>query len=179
MKTIDRIKDSFINRSNESKISYLRKKGVVIGGSTKLLCGVNAFGTEPYLISVGENCLFSNGVKFYTHDGGISVLENLGYFNGIQMDKIARIRVGNNVYIGAGATILPGVTIGDNCIIGAGAVVSKSIPDNSVAVGVPARRIKSINEYYDDAVKKGCLYSTHNMSADEKRLFLLANVDNK
>ena len=88
------------------------------------------------------------------------------------MDMMAPIRVGNNVYIGSGAYIMPGVTIGDNCIIGAASVVTKDIPANSVAVGIPARVIKTIDEYYENAVKRGRLYPTAQMSADEKKLYL-------
>lgn len=54
------------------------------------------------------------------------------------------VRIGNDVWIGGNVTVLPGVTIGTNVVIGAGAVVTKDIPDNCVAVGVPARVIKSI-----------------------------------
>ena len=54
------------------------------------------------------------------------------------------IKIGNNVWIGAGANILPGVTIGDNVTIGAGSVVNKSIPANSIAVGNPCKVIKTI-----------------------------------
>ena len=54
------------------------------------------------------------------------------------------IKIGDDVWIGANVTILPGVTIGNNVVIGAGAVVTKDIPDNSLAVGVPARVIKEI-----------------------------------
>lgn len=54
------------------------------------------------------------------------------------------IRIGNDVWLGANVTVLPGVTIGNNVIIGAGAVVNKDIPNNSIAVGVPARVIKEI-----------------------------------
>ncbi|AGN16972.1 MAG: sugar O-acetyltransferase [Methanobrevibacter boviskoreani] len=54
------------------------------------------------------------------------------------------VTIGNDVWIGGNVTILPGVTIGDNVVIGAGAVVTKDIPDNSLAVGVPARVIKEI-----------------------------------
>ena len=57
-----------------------------------------------------------------------------------------KVVIGKNVWIGAHATILPGVTIGDNCVIGAGAVVSKDIPSDCVAVGVPARVVKKIEE---------------------------------
>jgi len=54
------------------------------------------------------------------------------------------IKIGNNVWIGAGVNILPGVTIGDNVTIGAGSVVNKSIPANSIAVGNPCKVIKII-----------------------------------
>ena len=54
--------------------------------------------------------------------------------------------IGKNVWIGSNATILPGVTIGDNAVIGAGAVVAKDIPENAIAVGVPAKVIKYIQE---------------------------------
>nr|WP_302583589.1 DapH/DapD/GlmU-related protein [uncultured Schaedlerella sp.] len=70
------------------------------------------------------------------------------------------IKVGNDVYIGNNVIILPGVTIGNNIIIGAGAVVSKDIPDNSVAVGVPARVIKSADEYLEK-LKKESLHLGH------------------
>ena len=54
------------------------------------------------------------------------------------------VTIGNDVWIGGNVTILPGVSIGSNVVVGAGAVVSRDIPDNSVAVGVPARVVKTI-----------------------------------
>jgi acetyltransferase-like isoleucine patch superfamily enzyme len=54
------------------------------------------------------------------------------------------VEIGNNVWIGDKATILPGVTIGDNCIVAANAVVTKSIPENSIVAGNPAKVIKTI-----------------------------------
>ena len=54
------------------------------------------------------------------------------------------ITIGNNVWIGAGVNILPGVTIGDNTVIGAGSVVTKDIPSNVLAVGNPCRVVKEI-----------------------------------
>ncbi|HEX7757448.1 MAG TPA: DapH/DapD/GlmU-related protein, partial [Niabella sp.] len=56
------------------------------------------------------------------------------------------VTIGNNVWVGGNATILPGVTIGDNCVIGAGSVVTKDIPANSLAVGNPARVIRQIEQ---------------------------------
>ena len=173
LKTIYRfLSIGMANGSYDRKIKYLRKKGTVIGDKTRLNCSVSAFGTEPYLIKIGCDCLIACGVHFVTHDGGVKVLSDLGYFQGERMDMMAPIRVGNNVYIGSGAYIMPGVTIGDNCIIGAASVVTKDIPANSVAVGIPARVIKTIDEYYENAVKRGRLYPTAQMSADEKKLYL-------
>ena len=56
------------------------------------------------------------------------------------------ITIGNNVWIGAGAVVLPGVTIGDNTVIGAGSIVTKDIPDHVVAVGNPCKVLRAINE---------------------------------
>jgi len=58
--------------------------------------------------------------------------------------QASEIRIGNDVWLGANVTVLPGVSIGNNVVIGAGAVVNKDIPDNSLAVGVPARVIREI-----------------------------------
>jgi acetyltransferase-like isoleucine patch superfamily enzyme len=54
------------------------------------------------------------------------------------------VEIGNNVWIGAGARILPGVHIGDNAVVGAGAVVTKNVEANTVVAGVPAKYIKNI-----------------------------------
>ena len=157
------------NLSYNGKLKYLRKKGANIGDKTRLNCSVTAFGTEPYLISVGYDCLIAFGVNFITHDGGVKVLSDLDYFHGNRMDIISPICIGNNVYIGQGAFIMPGVTIGDNCVIGAAAVVTKDIPANSVAVGIPASVIKSIDTYYKNAIEKNRLHPTACMSFQEKR----------
>lgn len=55
----------------------------------------------------------------------------------------------NNVFIGEGAIVLRNVTIGNNVIVGAGSVVSKDVPENSVVAGIPAKRIMSLDEFYD------------------------------
>ena len=56
------------------------------------------------------------------------------------------VRVGDNCWLGAGVTICPGVTIGDNCVIGAGSVVTRDIPENSFAAGVPCRVVREITD---------------------------------
>lgn len=59
----------------------------------------------------------------------------------------ADVRIGNNVWLGAGAIVLPGVTIGDNTVIGAGSVVTKDIPEGVVAVGNPCRVLRPVGEH--------------------------------
>lgn len=114
------------------------------------------WGTEPWIITLGDNVHITDGVKFITHDGG-----TLLYRNQIPDLEITKpIVVGSDVYIGNNVIILPGVTIGSNVVIGAGAVVTKDIPDNSVAVGVPARMIKTADEYLEK-LKKESLHLGH------------------
>jgi acetyltransferase-like isoleucine patch superfamily enzyme len=114
------------------------------------------FGTEPWIITLGDNVHITDGVKFITHDGG-----TLLYRNQIPDLEITKpITVGDNVYIGNNVILLPGVTIGSNVVIGAGAVVSKDIPDNSVAVGVPARVIKTADDYLEK-LKRESLHLGH------------------
>lgn len=84
-------------------------------------------------------------MKFITHDGGTLIYRQ--YVPDLEITK--PIKLGNDIYIGNNVIILPGVTIGNNVVIGAGAVVTKDIPDNSLAVGVPARVIKSADEYFE------------------------------
>ena len=177
IKNVIRIK--FANKNYKSKIKYLRQQGASIGEGTRVICQVSSFGSEPYLISVGKNCLFSSGIHLITHDGGVKVLSDLGYFQGERMDIIARIVIGDNVYIGTGAYIMPGISIGNNCVIGASAVVTKDIPDNSVAVGIPARVIRTIDEYYQNAVVRQRVFPTARMSAEEKKEYLLSHLDHE
>lgn len=126
------------------------------------------FGSEPYLITIGNNVRLTNGVKFVTHDGGLWTLRKMKLLE--NADSFGRITVGDNTHIGWDVTIMPGVSIGKNCVIGCNAVVTRDIPDNSVAAGVPARVIKSINQYYEE--KKDKVDFTKDLSPEEKKLYL-------
>ena len=105
---------------------------------------------------MGKNVYITDGVKFITHDGGTLLYRHL--IPDLEITK--PIVVGDNVYSGNNVIILPGVTIGSNVVIGAGAIVSRDIPDNSVAVGVPARAIKTADEYLEK-LKKESLHLGH------------------
>lgn len=127
-----------------------------------------SFGSEPYLISLGNNVKVTYGVKFITHDGGVYVLRNLNKLpNGHIYGKIT---IGNNVFIGNDSIILPGVKVGDNVIIGAGSVITKSIPANSIVAGCPGRIIENITTYYEKIKKYELL--TSGMNFDEKKEYL-------
>lgn len=97
-------------------------------------------------ITIGDNVLLAPNVCIITEGHAMDVEQrNAG------LEYAYPVTIGNNVWIGANATILPNVTIGDNTIIGAGSVVTKDIPANSVAVGNPCKVIRSITE--EDKIK--------------------------
>lgn len=90
-------------------------------------------------VEIGDNVFIAPNCCITTAGHPINIDErNRG------LEYAYHIKIGNNVWIGAGANILPGVTIGDNVTIGAGSVVNKSIPANSIAVGNPCKVIKTI-----------------------------------
>lgn len=93
-------------------------------------------------IYVGDNVMFGPNVVVAT--AGHPIEKNLRY---LQMQFNVPVHIGTNVWIGAGAVILPGVTIGDNTVIGAGSVVTKDIPSNVVAVGNPCKVLREINDH--------------------------------
>ena len=151
------------------RINHLRKLGMKIGNNCEISKNVT-FGTEPYLISIGDNVRITNGCKFFCHDGSIWVLRNMQKVDK-NADKIAPIKIGNNVNFGWNVMVMPGITIGDNVIIGAGSIVTKNIPSNSVAAGVPAKVIKTVDEYYEKI--SGELVITKHMNPNEKREYLV------
>ena len=88
-------------------------------------------------IFIGDDCLIGHQVVFATLNHDLAPARRKNMFP-------APIHIGKNVWIGAHATILAGVTVGDNAVIAAGAVVSKDVPANTVVAGVPAKVIKTI-----------------------------------
>lgn len=92
-------------------------------------------------VTFGDNVFIAPNCGFYTAGHPIDAAErNKG------LEYARPITVGDNVWIGAGVSVLPGVSIGDNCVIGAGSVVVKDIPSNSVAVGNPCKVVKTISK---------------------------------
>ena len=152
--------------ANRNPIAYARKLGVQIGERVRIYSDVRSmFSTEPYLIKIGNNVVISGNVQFSCHDGAHLIFRN----EYPDIDYTSPISIGDDVFIGYGCIILPGVSIGNRCVIGAGAVVSRDIPNNSVAVGVPAKVIKSTDEYLANLIEK----STHagGLSRSEQEVY--------
>lgn len=115
--------------------------GMKVGKNFGRLNGVILDPSHCWLIEIGDNVTMAPRVHILCHDA--STKQFLGY------TKIGRVTIGNNVFIGAESVVLPGVTIGDNVVIGANSTVTHDIPENSVAVGSPARVICSLDEYLE------------------------------
>lgn len=124
-------------------IMSARKLGVIVGENCRFFS--TNFSTEPYLIKIGNHVTITDGVQFITHDGGVWVFRE----NQPEIDFFGRIKIGNNVFIGLNSIILLNTEIGDNCIIAAGSVVKGNFEPNSIIAGVPAKRISTIEEYYE------------------------------
>lgn len=104
------------------------------------------FGTEPHLISFGDNVHVASGVTFINHDITALMFRYIDKDPSIEERK-GDITIGNNVFIGSNSTILYDVSIGNNVIIGAGSLVNKDIPDGAVAAGVPCKVIGLFDDY--------------------------------
>lgn len=159
--------------TNAQYIRILRWEGVAIGERCTINKDVN-FGTEPYLISIGNDVRITSGVKFITHDGGMFVLRNMNIIDE-RADKIGQIKIGNNVNIGWNAIVMPFVTIGNNVVIAAGAIVTKDVPDNTIVAGVPAKKIETIEEYAEK--NRNRILLTKNMSFHKKREYLYKHFE--
>lgn len=91
-------------------------------------------------VEIGDGCTIAAGVRIYSQSNQYDYEPNLPVIN--QPIKYARVKIGDDVWIGANAVILPGVEIGSHSVIGAGAIVLKNVPSYSIAVGVPAKVVK-------------------------------------
>jgi acetyltransferase-like isoleucine patch superfamily enzyme len=151
------------SRRRRDPVAYARSLGVKIGDDCRLIAV--DFGSEPYLVTLG-NHVSATATQFVTHDGGVWVFRD----QRPEADLIAPITVGDNVFLGTGTTVLPGVSIGDNVVVGAGAVVTRDLPSDCVAVGAPAKPLRSLDEYWQAVESR--LVPTKLLGPEEKRRFL-------
>lgn len=133
------IKEIVYRLRGEYTTERLIKMGLQVGSGFKRMNGVILDPSHCWLIRIGDRVTLAPRVHILCHDA--STKNYLGY------TKIGTVNIGNDVFIGAGSVILPGVSIGSRVIIGANSTVTHDIPDNSVAVGSPARVIQSLDDY--------------------------------
>lgn len=166
---LDKIQQYRMNQDQYA--SYLRKKGVELGEGCDISKSAN-FGSEPWLIKIGNNVRITQKVQFVTHDGGLWTLRKMGLISDESV-KYGKIRIGNNCNISWNVIIMPNVTIGDNCVIAAGAIVTKDVPSGEVWGGIPAKKIESV-EVYCSKIQSDTV-PTFSMSNEEKLAFLIEN----
>lgn len=145
-------------------INMLRKIGIEIGEGTIFYDPVHTIvdTQNPKLLKIGKKVLVTSGVKILTHDYSWAVITEL---YGDCVGGVSPVFIGDNVFIGVNTVILKGTYIGNNIIIGASSVVSGKLKGNSVYAGNPARRIMSIEEFYQKR-----------KAAQQKNILDIANI---
>jgi maltose O-acetyltransferase len=122
-------------------VERLVADGLELGKRTFIARDVYLDPGHPWLISIGDESGLSPGVIVLVHDA--SMRRHMGF------TRIARVVIGNRVFVGAGAIILPGSRIGDDSIVGAGAVVRGDVPPGSLVVGNPAKIVADVESVAD------------------------------
>lgn len=135
------IKEFVYRLRGEFTTEKLISMGMQVGKNFKRLNGVILDPGHCWLIEIGDNVTMAPRVHILCHDASTKIFLNY--------TKIGRVIIGNNVFIGAESVVLPGVTIGNNVVIGANSTVTHDIPNNSVAVGSPARVISTLDTYLE------------------------------
>jgi len=144
-KITEKIKYYLVYRGN--KVRFLRSMGVRIGEHCQILNHPHNYGSEPWLIELGDKVTITYGVFFLTHDASSRLFRESIPGSSPFGNRFGAIRVQDNCFIGVNSIILPGVSIGPNSIIGAGSVVVKDVSPNTVVAGVPAREISNLENY--------------------------------
>lgn len=122
-------------------IPRLVKQGLRIGSNVRVGRQVYIGTVAPELISIGDDVIIGMGAALLSHDN--SMKRHIGY------TRVGRVTIGDCVYIGANAVVLPGVTIGDRAVIGAGTIVSRDVPPGVVAAGNPMQIMGPVEQFVD------------------------------
>lgn len=142
--------------TDHAYIELCKARGLKVGKNV-IFIEAPKFGSEPYLIEIGDRTKITANCTFINHDGAMYVIRSMEKYADAR--NFGRIKIGQNCFIGNNCTILPGVEMGDNCILGAGSVLNSSMPANMVFAGVPAKFICTIEEYGEKALAYNTLYA--------------------
>ena len=159
MKIINFLRARFRKYINEEIwIEDYVKAGLKIGKNCEINPGVIFDISHVWLIEIGDNVTIAPEAYFLAHDA--STFRELGY------TKVAKVHIGDNSFIGARALIMPGVSIGKNSIVAAGSVVTKSVEENTVVGGNPAKVLMNTHALmakHKDLMKTAKLYDSSYM----------------
>ena len=148
---------------------YAKYIGVNIGVDN-FISDKKCWSSEPYLITIGNHCQITSGVRLFTNGGGNVARDKYPDF-----DAFGKIVIGDWVYLGSGSLIMPGVTIGDNVLVAAGSVVTRSVSPRTIVAGNPARVIGTVDDY----IKRSLPYNIKSkmLSRVDKKKLLLSLPD--
>ena len=161
---IDKLLSYFYIKLKAANVKRLRRylgycgENVVIKEEVMIISPQNVF-IDSYT-SIGERCYFraTGGIRIgkYCQIANNTIIATTNhkingklYYNNVENKEVV---IGDNVWIGSGAKIMPGVTIGNNSVIAAGAVVTKNVPKNVVVGGVPAKIIRNIENQFKEII---------------------------
>ena len=176
-KIINKIFSILSDLQHKSYIKTCLNSGLKLGKNAVVRNNVS-FGSEPFLVEIGNETRIASGVTFVTHSGAtINIRKIEGYE---EVRNFGHIKVGQNCAIGSNCVILQNVEIGDNCILGANSVLSDSMPSNTVYGGNPAKYICEIEDY-GDVLKKTTINYPIELEKDKKKLneWLKTNLPKK
>ncbi|MGD8377075.1 MAG: acyltransferase [Acidobacteriota bacterium] len=164
---LERWRLKYLIRYRANNVRYLRSIGVRIGEDCGIYTSIYEFGTEPWLIAIGDRVTIAGGVRFLNHDGGSRLFRlkhpDMNRF-GIRFGIIHRH---DDCFVGHSSILLPDIEIGPYSIVGPGSVVTRTVPGNTVVAGNPARTICSVDEYMER--HKGKMLTLEATTRDELR----------
>jgi maltose O-acetyltransferase len=119
--------------------AWMVRRGLTLGADVYINETATVDPDFLWLISIDDEAVIANHAHIIAHDA--STRQFTGY------TRIARVHIGKQAYVGAGAIILPGVTIGARAVIGAGSVVRRDVDPGTIVVGNPAQVVGSVDEF--------------------------------
>ncbi|HEY5588017.1 MAG TPA: DapH/DapD/GlmU-related protein [Candidatus Paceibacterota bacterium] len=126
----------------EQSLNKLIKRGLKVGSNFTRMSGCIIDPSHCWHIEIGNDVILAPNVHILAHDASTKIFLNF--------TRVANVKIGDRVFIGAASIILPGVSIGNDVVIGAGSVVTRNIPANSLVVGSPAKVISQLDKYLNN-----------------------------
>ncbi|MET3535513.1 acyltransferase [Chryseobacterium limigenitum] len=172
-----KIHSIYHNLLNKASLEAAKYQGMKVGKNFNMPDKIY-FGTEPYLIEIGNDVSIAGGVRFVNHGGTANLLKKIPGYEDARI--VGRIKIGNNCMLGLNSVIMQDVQVGNNCILGANSVLSQSMPDNTVFIGNPAQFLCTVEDYGDIVLKNNPSYPRE-LETDKKKLdqYLKENIPHK